>query len=615
MNSPNIYSKACAIYSENKTAYSLCKMVNELFRMDDYYFATFHFPVVNEGRNDGLEFEEDNYLSQMIGGENTTFINNAIAKIRTEKIIIVGFDDKQKSFISHFPQKRVIFIDSEKDLLKLSDLKTEYVLNQDKKEHIVVVENGEDNHNLIAENFARSINAELLYVQDTDKYLMNKVTKYLQEWKGGGNKYASFVKLQNLVNNRIGTVDFIKYKTATFFTHGIPYGLVLGNPIPCCYVEKNLREDHFIINNILYSEYRFGTGMIFSIDEFLMQEPLKIKQTLLQNGIKPIELFLGKASTFNLQHYTSFLPYDILHISTHGGRASGYKVIENFKDRMDIIHTLEYWEIPTFSTTPYDHDDIMTVFRKVIFKKLDGLPWISDKLNQKNLPHYVFEDMRKKVLGGNMAKGIKREPLNSDITNSYVILCNNGQHQAHFIILAGHNSPVVFNNSCWSWGELATFFLVAGARSYIGTLWSINTQIAENSAIEFYKQALEYEKPICEVIWEINKNIKVIGQENIFLPWCLPFSCLKKCTPDEHMPNFVMNVLNNLEAWIEKTVNSPSKEVRDNSERIVRFMLWVLHKEFHQNPIEEMQDLILKRYRYDLSKNSDILRYRNFPLK
>ena len=98
------------------------------------------------------------------------------------------------------------------------------------------------------------MNAEIYYVENADKQVLHNVTNHLHKWKGDAKKYASYQKIENLVLNRVKDIDFAKYKTATFFTTGIPYGLVLNNPIPFCYVNKNWREDLFIVNNIIYSE-------------------------------------------------------------------------------------------------------------------------------------------------------------------------------------------------------------------------------------------------------------------------------------------------------------------------------------------------------------------------
>ncbi|MGA2372668.1 MAG: CHAT domain-containing protein [Candidatus Korobacteraceae bacterium] len=45
------------------------------------------------------------------------------------------------------------------------------------------------------------------------------------------------------------------------------------------------------------------------------------------------------------------------------------------------------------------------------------------------------------------------------------------------------NHPVVFNNACLSWTGVGRDFIAAGARSYIGTLWSVNADQAATFAI------------------------------------------------------------------------------------------------------------------------------------
>ena len=610
---PKINKKAICISTDKQSF--LAQKVSKLFVAKNSYFAVFRFPELNKIKKENVKFEEDDFTGNMIGIESSILITNAIVKIDPEKYILVGLDDNQKSYFDKLPKNKIIIVDKIEDISKINNSinSNEQVVKSNHK-HLVVVEDNKDLSTVIAENFSKAVNAELIFVEGTDRRILEKVSGYLHDWKGKRGKYASYVKIENLVKSRVEDINFTKYKSATFFTHGIPYGLVLENPIPFCYVHKYLRDDLFIINNIIYSQKKFGVGIIFAIDEFLHDEPSELVNIFRKNNIYPIKLFNSKANSFNFQKYLSFLPYDLVHISSHGGRSRGYYVVEKFKDRKGVVHTVEFYEIVSFShSLLHERKDMVAVMRKAIFRKFDGFQWMSEELRKQKIPKYIYEDMRKNIFDGSLSKNAKRTPVDDEIINSCVVSCNDGTNQAMFQILAGHNSPLVFNNSCWSWGEISTFFLVGGARSYVGTLWGVELNLARDSAIRFYENVFN-NKTIMESVWEINKNMTEGHQKDILFAWCLPFSTIQICNIEQDFPKFIQETIINLDRWIQKTVSSKNNELRKNSEEIVKFLIWVIYKEFNINIIETNADDVLQAYGYDLKKNSYILT-RGFDFK
>lgn len=612
MEIPKINKKAVCIGCDKRS--DLAREVSTFFSGADGYFPVFLFPEVRNPEKKDVEFEEDGYLNQMVGSENSIFITNALARIGPEYIIIAGLDANQKTFFQRLPSKRIIFIDDISDLKKHDIFRAKQPNDiPSNSSDLVVIEDGDDIVSVVAENFAKAVGAKVLRVPDTERRILEKVTKYIDEWKGKRSKYASYTKIENLVNDRVSGVNFTDFKTATFFTNGLPYGLVLKNPIPFSYVKKLLRPDIFIVNNILYSQRKFGVAVSFSIDQFLKDEPTEISKILSKNEIYPIELFTKKATSFNLENYASYFPYDLLHISSHGGETTGYYVVEKFKDRKGVMHTVEYYEVVSFSNLPLSQEkDLISVLRKAIFWKFDGMPWMSEGLERQRIPSYVFEDMRKKIFDGKLSKEAKRVSVEDNIITSCTISTNQDVHQGQFKVLAAHNAPVVFNNSCFSWGLISSNFLAGGARAYVGTLWAISNAIAPSCAIEFYKNTIEKGMDIPTAVWEMNNSISIDSQKDIFFTWALPFSKLYPGNARVDMPNFIKETIFNLGQWIEKHVTHPSQEVKDNTDEIIKFMIWAIHKEFGQNVIKEAGEAIKEEYGYDLSQNEYLLTRQEF---
>lgn len=611
---PKINKKAVCISTDKSS--KLAAAISSYFIEEEIYFPVFNFLDVKEPQKSQIDYNDDGFLSHILGNEASVYIRNLISQIEPEVVIFAGLNEEQKSYFAKLPQKKIVHINSIEDINSYPDIfsKSNTCKKIDsRRSNIVVIEDEEDLSTVIAENLAHSINADILLVKKTKNHLSNQIAKYIYKWQKQG-KYTSYIKIENLVKERVGNVDFSKYETATFFTNGLPYGLILDNPIPFCYVHKKAREDVIILNSIIYSQKSFGTAISFAIKEFILSEPKGVSEILKRTGFFPIELFSLKATAFNFENYASHIPYDILHISSHGGiKTSGYYVKQNFNDRSGNKHTVEYYEVPTFTGLPLDDSGDIGVYTKYIYLKLDNSVWMSEELESKRIPSYVFIDMFRSISKKRDSKKIQRQLVEDPIIDSATVACTDGPHQGQLHCVAGQHSPVVFNNSCWSWSEISTFFISGGARSYIGTLWEIRDSIATEAAIKFYEDILEKEKTIAESVWEINKNISITqaGQENIFLVWTLPFTKMKK-VDEEDLDNCIKDILNRLSNLILKATAKDDSETKRNSESIIKFILWAVYKEFKFNIIDIAKEDIKKNLGYDLGTHSQILKRSKF---
>src|SRR5487761_590984 len=107
---------------------------------------------------------------------------------------------------------------------------------------------------------------------------------------------------------------------------------------------------------------------------------------------------------------------------------------------------------------------------------------MSPELEKQGLPGHVFHSMWK-----SMAESQGQRKKKGRIELSCAIACAESIHQGQFDALASYSSPLVFNNSCWSWYEIAAGFLASGARGYLGTLWAIDNRAAVIAAKTFYE--------------------------------------------------------------------------------------------------------------------------------
>ena len=608
----------------DKESVRLAAVVSSYFSEPDTYFPVFIFPNVIAFDEDSDDFNADNYISKIIGNEAGVLVNNALARVGgCEYLILAGISEHQKSYIRFPKSMKVIEIENVSEVkeklaavgitrkeefrCKSSEiLKGLYLAKRDSKSlliddgaadlpmtenhagGIVVVEQKEDDvATVVAVNYACSVGANIKIVSPLEKQGRRSIQKFIQKWKGNGSN-NQLQKVLNKISQRVGGVDFTAFEYATFFTEGLPYSLGIENIIPCSYVNLSLRADFFVFNCLVFEHVeRFNSVVVFSLEEFLIDGETKwLIDFFKKNNYFIRGLISETAKVRDLDYNVQNFPYDILHISSHGGEVDGYAVSEEFTDREDKKHLVEYDEVVGFSPVP--GKDLIELHRKTIFRKFDGFEWMSPELAKQNIPHYVFEDMRKSLYQKEeLGKGAKRKPKDR-VPMSCAIKCSDSIHQGMFRTLASHSSPFVFNNTCWSWSEVATFFLAGGARGYIGTLWAIQNRVAITGAQTFYENVLG--STILDAFHKSIKAIENTADKNIYFFWGLHFSTISKGQSYEDSRSRVFRELvRSLFTWIGHVQKTKSKEVKKNSVEVVKLMHKDIISNFKPQDMEKLE--------------------------
>lgn len=321
------------------------------------------------------------------------------------------------------------------------------------------------------------------------------------------------------------------------------------------------------------------------------------------------------ATNRNLSNFGSYLPYDLLHICSHGGEKDGYFVKQSFTDRDGREHTLEYFEVISFSAS--EEPDMVQVERKAIFTTLDGVAWTQEPLAM--YASYVGDDMMQALRDDEGA--LKRTRVETEIALSCHIQCYQSFHQGMFDHLAAHAHPFVLNNSCSSSHELAAGFLAGGARCYLATLWNVGSATAKKAALTFYDSALATGK-VLPAFFSMLRSIANAKYRDVYILWGLHFTSL--FPPAEKSDrNIIAGLVMNYDIWMRKLSTSKDEEVKRNSLPIIRFIASELLRRlpqerlgriatglpeeqeiersqgFHQPPIDELI-MIEERKRGDL---------------
>jgi hypothetical protein len=595
----------------------LAAVISSYFQETGVYFPVFEFPSIDTPHLPSIEFGKDGYFGRVIGSRAAGHINNALARIQPQSILLLGLTDTEKTYLhALLPLEMLVHIDTIEDVPKLlpftisdkesisckshqviegllhakfarkhlivddsaPELPTKYLHGG---EGVLIIENSRNVDDVAAINCAFAINSDVVLVPPVDRDQIRSLPQQLRAWSNDHSHHA-YEDIKRPISKRIRGIDFLQYKFATCFTVGLPYGLIINNIIPCSHVLKEVDCGVFIANNLVEEHFpmTFDSALLFSPRRFPLEETDDILRKLNDSNYT-VKLLVDKDATVKqLDNYGSYFPFDVMHICSHGGETSGYFVTQEFVDREGNPHKCEFYEVVGFAPTDVQH---VMVTRKMIFKTFDGFPWMSRPL--KSIPHYVFEDMMK-VLKSKSPGRLVRVRVTSPIALSCHIECHDSIHQGAFQSLSGVSHPFVFNNTCASSHELAATFIAAGARSYLGTLWSVGNKTASCAATDFYEEAIR-QGNLLAAFFAMNGRISNKKYQNVYILWGLHFSSLRKPSEKSDAKIFHALIADYFE-HLEKFQTTPDVEVKRTTLRIAAFLSQEITRNFSRHRLDEI---------------------------
>ena len=619
---PPFIEKRCIVIAD-RDAVPLSAVISSYLFEPGTYLPLFTFPAVTAPKADGDDIPPEAYLSNAMGGEAATFINNAWARIHgSEYLVLAGLNAEQTSYISiprgvkviriasptevreklgvmplrDRPELKCRAVDALKGLFAaeraarrlVMDESADPVTDADLTPGGIIVAEQDDVCSVIAVNYAASVGANLRLVPKATKSEIKQIHRSLQAWKQGGDG-SQLEIVEEAVIARIGGVSFRDFEYATFFTSGLPYSLVLDNVVPCTYVHLTIRPDLFVFNSIVFENVNtFHSAVIFSPLFFPDEETTWLTRFFHDKNYHVRQLTGPSASFTNLDFTAQHFPYSVLHICSHGGEVDGWEVLEEFVDRNGNTHVIEYDEV-VGCDLKVDQDGKVQVHRKAIFRKLDGFEWMSEEL-WANVPKHVSVDMWKALYQDqrNQLNPRAKRKKRRTIATSCAIKCSDTIHQGELHVLALHTSPLIFNNTCWSWYEVASFFLSCGSRGYIGTLWAIDNDSAILGARTFYENL--FEGTVLDAFHKAVNTIATTQSKNIYVFWGLHFTKLSPATTAQDSRSEVFEgLVEGLMGWKQHVENSNSTEGRRNASKIVAALWKELQDNFTPTDVSKLQ--------------------------
>jgi len=135
------------------------------------------------------------------------------------------------------------------------------------------------------------------------------------------------------------------------------------------------------------------------------------------------------------------------------------------------------------------------------------------------------------------------------------------------------------NNTCSSSHGLDAMFINAGARAYIGTLWSVGTESATVAANAFYDEAVRTGS-VLDGMMAIHEALARGKYANTYIYWGLHFGSLR--IPETKSDERLLQVLvRECFLWMKKIAATKDAELKRHSIPVARFLLGVITSSFN----------------------------------
>lgn len=181
------------------------------------------------------------------------------------------------------------------------------------------------------------------------------------------------------------------------------------------------------------------------------------------------------------------------------------------------------------------------------FHSLDGVDW-NDPIAKASL--YVGSAIRdwSERIRSKEFEPVHREPLDR-VLGSAVLAMSDHNYLPMPRALACEGSPIIFNNACVSWHELAGRFMFTNARVYIGTLYPVSDIEAEAVAVALLGK--HFGKMLPHALWSAQNS--VYGKDSDRRPYVVSgvFPQRLRSTQEDVPRRIVSKLRNGLRYWNE----------------------------------------------------------------
>ena len=294
---------------------------------------------------------------------------------------------------------------------------------------------------------------------------------------------------------------------------------------------------------------------------------------------------------------TRELPFNILHLCSHGNQSEGSLIEERYVDDFGTEHIFEYFLTITLAPDPNkkleNGEPLIKVTKKVYPRKLNGFSLRTKGFKEQNYPSSIFPKMFTAV-------PVKENQISSrhvTLENSHEIACYSFSHSGLISHLAAGHSPFIFNNTCWSAYDIKNHFIGVRARAYIGTLWKIDNTVAFKTAESFYNSL--FDQSLLDALQVSSIHTHQTKDQNIYVFYGLHFTKFKQGISIEDSKRDVANrLLQSLETWKGNLSRSKDDSIKENIRDLINWNATLIVRKY----LRELLEIIGKEKLKELFK-------------
>lgn len=407
--------------------------------------------------------------------------------------------------------------------------------------HVVLCEAGEDLTEVIAANYAFALGASLHIIPAIPKETAEGIMERFYSLNDPGERSPT-QKLEDLkADLRTLCPGFTppEQGSVTFISRILPFGFAFPE-VPSTHLFTYPDLGACIIHG--FAAEAEGKA----IDAANLVDPGEVSADEVQEIIKllrPRGVFIrgykkGGANVRDVNEMVEHYPYDLLLFATHCGDVSGSRWTYEYtdsegKDRRLVVDV-------GISVGREGKDGLLRVGQFSRFHSLDGVRWMdperwADFDVGTAIVDWVARTKDKKEL-----EPVHKEPIDRVRGSAALKMADHNYIPMHYTLACG-GTPIVVNNACVSWHELAGRYVYGGARAYLGCL--VEVMGAEAFAVTsgvFGKQAAKF---LPHALWStqnhafgdsVRRPYVITGVYTQRLHWRranVPIELLRKMTP------------------------------------------------------------------------------------
>lgn len=370
------------------------------------------------------------------------------------------------------------------------------------RRHLVACEEGNLHAQVVAANYAYAFDADFVLMpavpEDVSESLLAELYGIYEQ-----RSTSPTEAMRNIASDMRGRAGIcIEQATAiTFFTAKLPWGFAFAE-LSSSHVFNYPSTGLTVLNGVVAQDRPVRTALGLDPGKVQAAEITAAARALADRGALVSVRHGPGASVRQASRTIELFPYDLLLISTHCGDADGWRWTYRYPDREGRERTLVVDVAISAAEIP-NNENLEVVFYKK-FVSLDGVDW-ADREAKMRLPvgsaMLAYMDH---IRADPPLEPVHQEPV-ARVSGSAALRMFDGNFLVAARSLADTDSPMVINNACASWHELAARFSYANCRHYVGTLFGVSD--AEAQEVINRLMTKHVGKPIALALWHVQREV------------------------------------------------------------------------------------------------------------